>query len=460
MAASFWRSEARSEKILRLGRRQLESLRREGHPYGDARVRSLHRLLAEGGGLPLLFPEHDVGFAYREGAVLADNMSGPATSSSGRTLSAAPEGPDGASLSSTSALRLGGRMPHFILRAWESGAGDCGESRGGCADVPTLSLSTVDLPDQIRGFLLGRFRSQVSARSAADPFRDIEGGGANGTDMTRSRAAAEASRVSLAAVLIVALPSETTTLRSDTGLDGDAAAIAPAAAETASAWWRAAALSAQREFGAERATAEQQEGRRTPCPLVVLTVCPPPRGPTSPNNRWGFAGASEASAPTKGSAEGLVRDGDVRRASSSSSLSSTGDGEERWYLGTMAPINHLERFLDGDDSVEAMSSAERRSAGAGKPSVGESGGGEPGGHHEGCGWPGLVLSMRAIDDSDGSLGEAFATSGAEAVLIRPDGHIAWVGQRRNTRDETDKEMDRARDLGRALDAVFAGRGSV
>ncbi|CAN0599242.1 unnamed protein product, partial [Ectocarpus sp. 12 AP-2014] len=57
-------SEERSERILRLGRRQLESLREEGHPYGESRVRDLRRLLAEGGGLPLLFPEHDVGFAY------------------------------------------------------------------------------------------------------------------------------------------------------------------------------------------------------------------------------------------------------------------------------------------------------------------------------------------------------------------------------------------------------------
>lgn len=460
MAASLWRSEGRSEKLLRLGRRQLESLRREGHPYGDARVRSLHRLLAEGGGLPLLFPEHDVGFAYREGAVLANKKSppGPATSSSGRSFSAAPEGPGGASFPSTSAVRLGGRMPHFILRPSESGAGDGGECKGGCVDGPTQLLSTVDLPDQIRGFLLSRLRSQVPARSAAGSCGDVEGGSANETDIAPSRGAAEASRLSLAAVLIVALPSDATARSSHTDFDGDAAVIAAAAAaaETARARWRAAAISAQREFGAEQVTAEHEEGRRSPCPLVVLTVCPPPRESTSPKHRGGFAGEGETSAPAKGKAEGLVRDGDGRRTSSSSS----GDGEEPWRLGTIAPIDHLERFLDGDDSVESMPPAQRWSAGALKPSVGEGGSGKRGLYDEGCGSPGLVLSMRAIDDDDGNLGEAFATAGAEALLIRPDGHIAWVGQRRNTRDETGEEVDRARDLGRALDAVFAGRRCV
>lgn len=346
-------------------------------------------------------------------------------------------------------------MPHFILRPSESGAGDGGDRRGGWVDGPTQLLSTVDLPDQIRGFLLSRLRSQVPALSAAGSCGGVEGGSADETDIAPSRGAAEASRVSLAAVLIVALPSYTTARSSHTDFDGDAAVIAAAAAETAEmarARWRAAAISAQREFGVEQFTAEH-EGRRSPCPLVVLTVCSPPRESTSPKHRGGFAGEGETSAPAKGNAEGLVRDGDGRRISSSSS----GDGEEPWRLGTIAPIDHLERFLNGDDSVESMPPAQRWSTGALNPSVGEGGSGKRGLYNEGCGWPGLVLSMCAIDDDDGNLGEAFATAGAEAVLIRPDGHIAWVGQRRNTRDETGEEVDCARDLGRALDAVFAGR---
>ncbi|CAM9098191.1 unnamed protein product [Laminaria digitata] len=478
MAASLWRPEERSEKILRLGRRQLESLRREGHPYGDARVRSLHRLLAEGGGLPLLFPEHDVGFVYREGAVLADKKSSrPATSSSGRRLSAAPDGPDGASFSSPLAVRLGGRMPHFTLRPLlGSGAGG-GESRGGCVDGrPTPLLSTVDLPDQIRGLLLqSRFRSQVSASSAADSFGDgFEGGGDDGINKTLWRVTAETSRVSLATVLIVvALPSDATASSIDVNFDGDNAAITAAAVETVSAQWRASAISAQREFfDAGRATAEQQEGGCTPSPLVVLTVSPPPRDPTTPKTRSGFAGELETSATTRknclgfageiessarveGDEEGLARDGDVRRTRSS------GDAEQPEHLGSLAPVEHLEPFLDGNALVESTPAGQRSARALNKPSVGVGGSGKLGCYaDEGSEWPGLVVSMNAVDDSDGNLGEAFAAAGAEAVLVRPDGHIAWVAQRKNTRDEIGEEVDRARDLGRALDAVFTGRRSV
>lgn len=459
------RSEEHAEKVLRLGRRQLESLRTEGHPYGDARVRSLHRLLAEGGGLPLLFPEHDVGFTYHEGALLADDQKPrSATSSSARRLPAAPKGRGSASFSSPAVLRLGGRMPHFILRPWGDGTGERKEGRDG---GHTPLLSTVDLPDQIRGLLLNRFSPKLSAAGSCG---DAGGGGADGMDVTPPRGAAETSQVSLTTVLVVALPSDATACSSN---DGDNAAITEAAVKMASVRWRASAISAQREFGAERATVETQEGSRTPCPLVVLTVHPSPRESTTQifgtkTSRRGFPDEiEETMALVKGSAQGLARDGRARRARSSA------EPEGPWRLGAIAHIEHLQSFLDGDDWIESMSaglgsdtslesmSAGKRPGAAVNPSVGARGNdGSPGFFYEGSrGWPGLVVSMRALDDSYGSLHEAFAAAGTEAVLIRPDGHIAWVARRNESCDETD-EINRARGLGRALDAVFTGRRCV
>lgn len=75
--------------------------------------------------------------------------------------------------------------------------------------------------------------------------------------------------------------------------------------------------------------------------------------------------------------------------------------------------------------------------------------------------------MHGIDDSAGSLGKAFATAGAEAILLRPDGHIAWlglglgsaVGSNRGSDGERGECSDLAlvRELRRALDTVYATR---
>jgi len=57
-----------AEKAMALARAQLGCFEKPGHPLGDLRVQQLRRLLAKGGGLPLVFPKHELAFAYSEGA--------------------------------------------------------------------------------------------------------------------------------------------------------------------------------------------------------------------------------------------------------------------------------------------------------------------------------------------------------------------------------------------------------
>lgn len=54
---------------LALARLPLACLGTPGHPLGDLRAQQLRRFLASGGGLPLVFPNHELAFAYAEGAV-------------------------------------------------------------------------------------------------------------------------------------------------------------------------------------------------------------------------------------------------------------------------------------------------------------------------------------------------------------------------------------------------------
>ncbi|CAM9420896.1 unnamed protein product, partial [Discosporangium mesarthrocarpum] len=123
------------EAALQFGRSHLKSLKQPGDLYAEARLRSLYRLLEAGGGLPLLFPAHDIGFSYERGAI----VEAPTAS-----ISRARRKQD---LGEFTPLLTGGRMPHFLLSL---AAAD--------GSIPVL-FSTVDLPDQIRNALLARAAS-------------------------------------------------------------------------------------------------------------------------------------------------------------------------------------------------------------------------------------------------------------------------------------------------------------
>ncbi|CAM9345015.1 unnamed protein product [Ectocarpus fasciculatus] len=75
--------------------------------------------------------------------------------------------------------------------------------------------------------------------------------------------------------------------------------------------------------------------------------------------------------------------------------------------------------------------------------------------------PGRVLPMRAVDGSGGKLAEALAAARTEAVLLRPDGHIAWLAPRQ-TAEKGKGAGDPAlvEDLERALDAVYMPLGKA
>lgn len=415
MAASLWRSEERSEDILRLGRRQLESLRQEGHPYGDARVRSLRRLLAEGGGLPLLFPEHDVGFVYDEGGFFTGAKGRPTISPLQR--------------SSSSGIRLGGRMPHFVLRRL-----DGANTLGSVPDAPRL-LSTVDLPDQLRGLLLDHFRAQDSIRSPANGSEVASGNEREGP--TSCGHAVDASRAGLVSVLIVASPLSAVVW--DGGIHSDTSGFA---AEAASTRWRDAAISVQ-----------QEQAGFASCPLVVLTVYPLRHAAATDEPRSGFA--DESATEVKDGGTGVVR------AGSSKGTSLSAEEDSPWRLDAVTALEHLEPYLDRNGKATIQSRTAQRSAVTARSTRDVVHGNESGsfGGKVSTG-PGLVLSMHATDDHDGNLGKAFAAAGAQAVLLRPDGHVSWIAEQStdSTNYEEGEGYEPKGELGSALKAVYAGGG--
>lgn len=468
-------SEERSETILRLGRRQLESLREEGHPYGESRVRALRQLLADGGGLPLLFPDHDVGFRYSgEGAAVFAGKGAPprpplavagaaepssarsslpflggyqerGDSSDGAVSSSHYRSSSSSSSSPLGTLRLGGRMPHFVLRpSWGENI-DIAACEG--SFVP--SLSTVDLPDQIRELLLSGSGSKLPSAARLAMFD-----GKAATSASRARA-------SLASVLVVSpLHVPSVAMHSGDRDRPDDSTVVPAA-EAVSARWLSAAVAAQQPevVGDNRGAATAGEGagtdHRTPCrPLIVLTVSP----------------LCRSSIPTTAAAITTTK--------------------------TMPSINiiHLEAYLDHRSSTRTspVASSEHVDAKAGAAVAAEGlqqsdderlnsvckGLGSKSSEADAAGDGGMsgtraavpgrqVLSMHAIDDSTGRLGKAFAAAGAEAILLRPDGHIAWLGRglgldfgsnlgsRGEGLERSDTEL--VQELRRALDTVYAMR---
>ena len=107
---------------LRIGQAPLAALGKH-RMIGEARIRALKRLLQRGGGLPLLFPTNDLGFAYPSGS--DDDQDSHSTSLEAE--GACSEDP-------LLTVRLGGRMPHCRLSTDSS---------------PPRIFSLVDIPTQL-----------------------------------------------------------------------------------------------------------------------------------------------------------------------------------------------------------------------------------------------------------------------------------------------------------------------
>lgn len=424
-------SEERSENILRLGRRQLASLRVEGHPYGESRVRALRRLLADGGGLPLLFPEHDVGFRYSgEGAaVFAGTRMGPSPRPAGAAevssvrgthalLGGGHErGDSGNGVVSTPSsqstpspclgtLRLGGRMPHFVLRPLRDESDDGAD----CQNSLVPSLSTVDLPDQIRSAMLSCVASKQ--RSSSAPFT-IFGSRAE----TRScRAGA-----SLASVLVVSLQPSMAVYSGDRRRPDDGTVVP--VEEVVRARWLSAAVDAQQaEVGGDSEVSPTAgkgaagTNRSTPFrPVIVLTVSPPRRSsvPTAATPATATNMTMSMSVSSIKDLEAYLDHRISDRATSVTTISELVDAEAR------AAVAAEDKRLDLVATRFGSKSSDETFPAAG---------GDGEGFDTRAVVPeGPVLSMHAMDDGAGRLGKAFAAAGAEAVLLRPDGHIAWLG---------------------------------
>eukprot|EP00903_Cladosiphon_okamuranus_P019518 g17949.t1 len=264
-----------------------------------------------------------------------------------------------------------------------------GESR--IRALRRLLAEGVDLPDQIRRVMLSCAGSNLCVPSVA-PFTGF-GGRAE-------------TRASLASVLVVSLP-QSMEVYSGGSQRPDDGTVVPAAEVMRARWYRAVVAALEPGVGgdsedAATATATAGTGngaagtnRRTPLwPIILLAVSPP-------------------------------RHASVSTAATPSITSNT----------TMSSIKHLEAYLDHGNSdratlatISELVDAEARAA---VPAEGSQESTDERSNlvfDRRCEVPkGPVLSMHAIDDGAGRLGKAFAAAGAEAILLRPDGHIAWLG---------------------------------
>jgi hypothetical protein len=79
-------------------------LEKPGHPHGERLIAAVKKVLNTGGGLPLLFPRHDIGFRY---AVDSSSNSSTGTAAQSSSTTAAVAG--------LTSIALGARMPHYVL---------------------------------------------------------------------------------------------------------------------------------------------------------------------------------------------------------------------------------------------------------------------------------------------------------------------------------------------------------
>lgn len=108
------------DSMLALGLRPLRTLEEAGQPYGTACLAKARQVLKDGAGLPLLFPQDDLGFRYPP-------------MSSGRLRENREQGGEDLDI-----VQLGGRLPHIWLQ--------CAHPRTG---AHLGKVSTTDLADQL-----------------------------------------------------------------------------------------------------------------------------------------------------------------------------------------------------------------------------------------------------------------------------------------------------------------------
>lgn len=478
LTSSFLQPQKRSEKILRLGRSQLECLRRPGHPYGDWRVRELHKLLQEGGGLPLLFPVHDVGFSYRKGAFSfsdgAPKAGGHGSVSQNKKLApGAVNVTRDATVPYSAKIQVGMRMPHFTLRpprrdgritrdlpSDETGRGG-NDNRGGGASAsaspprPPQLLSTVDLPDQIRGVLRRSRQHGRASGDSGDPSSTTAADSRYGLDVSGVRTGTErvlpgandgeveSSRVSLLSVLIVAaLPG------GDVG-NGDSASREVTAAQSKWASIMKSALQDRCEHG-------KTPPLVSPLPHVMtLMVIPPlcePLCETVAGEQTTAAGATDVDAlhgkhaspaDERRGVAGDEEEDSVSRFDQWDKETRSGGHEAppgHWTLGcAMTRMEHLDPYLDDRFCLTTATSTPRSRPAPGLEFAGDativarntfSGVSSAAVGSSPDQWAGyeMPLAMLAVDDDARSLGNAFAAEGIEAVLLRPDGHVSWVAR--------------------------------
>lgn len=106
------------EGMLAMGRRPLKALSAPGQPYGAACLKAARQVLADGAGLPLLFPHDDLGFCYN-GPLVQQQQQQNEEDGGDPALMGFPLPATTDVLGRLDDVVVGGRMPYFVLAAGE-----------------------------------------------------------------------------------------------------------------------------------------------------------------------------------------------------------------------------------------------------------------------------------------------------------------------------------------------------
>lgn len=355
---------------------------------------------------------------------------------------------------------------------------------------PSRLLSTVDLPDQIRGVLrgfrryhgTGRARNAApTAKSALDDQRHSDVGGETSagrvclSDVDQNSERREYARVSLSCVLVVTAGYEGGRESTDDGIRMSSSH--KSAAKAAQSRWRKVTESALKDDRPENlSSAASPSSYFPPPPVVVLTVVPPPPRAAGAESTTVEGDGSSALHVKSGSLnleggamqrkvgvvggtcgvsnkkQGVPTEGkDLSRSYGKDMETHAGhDGNDNvddeavpryWTLGeTMTSIEYLEPYLEDDFRPKKESCSSMPTAPAPTPEIESALDGANAARSCYVDFSTAVassgaeagcetlLSLLAEDDDAGSLGKAFDREGIEAALLRPDGHISWVAR--------------------------------